>query len=82
VEAVSQYSAEGAPPRAWIRLHESPFEGEWVGISEDWAETLPCDPLDLAWTRLWICLRSPSESLLASRLLEEIQARLKTEYGP
>jgi hypothetical protein len=57
-------------PRAWVRLHEAPFEGEWIGLSEDYASRLPCSSVDLAWTRLWICLRSPGESALASRLLE------------
>ena len=67
-------------PTLWVLLHESPFEGEWVGLTHDWAERLPCSPVELAWARLWICLTAPSESALSSQLLEVIGAELRLQH--
>lgn len=76
-----RHPTDEPPSRAWLRLHEHPFEGEWVALSWDWAETLPCAPEDLAWARLWIAIRSPNESALASAIFEEI-ARRRLELAP
>lgn len=42
-----------------LPLSEGPFEGEWVGLTPDFAELLPCsfESLELqgyiAWRRTW-----------------------------
>ena len=72
-------SAEDGESRStlWLQLHESPFEGEWVGLTPDWAARLPCDPAELAWVRLWLCLTSPAESALSLRIFEQIGHELE-----
>ena len=30
-------------PSAWVRLVASDFDGWWLGLTEDWEDTLPCD---------------------------------------
>ena len=59
-------------PRAWVRLHESPFEGEWVGLTRDFYDALPCSRRELGWLRLWVAIQSPNESRLASSLFERL----------
>ena len=69
-------AAQGPEPGAWVRLHESPFEGEWVGLTWDYASRLPCDRLSIKWERIWICLQSPAESSLASQLWDALNREL------
>ena len=74
--AVPHSEALGHEPGAWVRLHESPFEGEWVGLTSDYASRLPCDRLSIKWERIWICLQSPAESSLAYKLWDALNREL------
>lgn len=47
----------------WLLLHEAPYDGQWIGLSEDWVDLLPCSKDVLAsWlpeARIKVMLDSP-----------------------
>lgn len=59
-----------------MSLTESPFEGEWMGLSWDWAETLPCSAAELDLTRELRRWQPWGVSSLASEILSDHAARV------
>jgi hypothetical protein len=63
-------------PGPWVRLDEAPFEGQWIGLSDDWAEHLPCDPATTSWDRIWIQLELSPRSPLAWAIRACVRSKL------
>lgn len=64
-------------PGLWLLLHEAPFTGQWIGLSDDWAEHLPCsDEVLSSWLEP-VKITVVTGSALGRAINDELRADLR-----